>query len=43
MSEYIYKKNKKLKEEIKDKKQIIEQLKNIIRNYAPYMKFPDEK
>ena len=43
MNEYIYNKNKKLKEKIDNQNKIIKQLKNIIKNYAPYMKFPDEK
>lgn len=34
---------RKLKSRIRKQKRLIKQLKNMIKNYAPYMHFPDEK
>jgi len=38
-----YEENKKLKKELKKQEKEIDHLKNIIRNFAPYMKFSDGK
>lgn len=36
------KRDQKLKSQIRKQKKLIKKLKNMIRNYAPYMEFPDE-
>lgn len=36
------KRDQKLKSQIREQKKLIKRLKNMIKNYAPYMKFPDE-
>ena len=38
-----FEENKKLKDEIKKQKKEIGYLKDLIRNFAPYMRFVDEK
>ena len=35
-------KETKMKSQIKKQKKLIKTLKNMIKNYAPYMKFPDD-
>ena len=35
-------KEQKMKLQIKEQKKLIKKLKNLIRIYAPYMRFPDE-
>lgn len=35
-------KERKMKTQIREQKKLIKKLKNVIRIYAPYMKFPDE-
>jgi hypothetical protein len=35
-------KERNLKSQIRKQKKLIKKLKNMIKNYAPYMEFPDE-